>query len=192
MELSKLSSEIDVINAFHVEDMDITGISFHHLKIEEGYLFVCIKGYQSDGHVYLQSAVNNGAVAAIVQEYQPGINIPQLVVVNSRIAMARLAAAFYGHPSQHMKMIGITATNGKTTTSFMLNDILETAGLKTGLIGTVSVKIDKTYTPSELTTPESLDLQRFLKQMVDQHVTHGNYGGLLGGHGNAPCRRRGL
>lgn len=174
MNIHELIGAIDVVNAFNVRDIDVTGIAYHSGKVQPGHLFVCIRGHKTDGHQYLAKAVERGAVAAIVEEYQEAFTIPQYVVANSRIAMARLAAAFYGHPSERLKMIGITATNGKTTTSFMLNSILEQAQLKTGVIGTVSVKIDDTHIPSELTTPESLDLQRFLRQMVDAGVTHVN------------------
>lgn len=174
VKLSELVRSIDIVDAFHLRDIDVSGIAYHSGKVEPGDVFVCIRGLLADGHRFLEAAVSKGAVAAIVEEYQADVDVPQYVVANSRIAMARLAAAFYGQPSKQLKMIGITATNGKTTTSFMLNAILEHAKLKTGLIGTVSVKIDDQFIPSELTTPESLDLQRFLKQMVDSDVTHVN------------------
>lgn len=174
VKLNELVQAIDIVDAFHMKELDVSGIAYHSGKVKPGDVFVCIRGLLADGHKYLASAVSKGAVAAIVEEYQADIDIPQYVVANSRIAMARLAASFYSQPSKQLKMIGITATNGKTTTSFMLNAILEHAKLKTGLIGTVSVKIVDEYIPSELTTPESLDLQNFLKQMVDKQVTHVN------------------
>lgn len=172
MELKDLLTSIEVKDAYNHKDITIKGISYHSKKVTEGHLFVCIRGYKTDGHKYLPQAVENGAVAAIVEEYQGNMNIPQYVVENSRIALARLGAYFYDHPSKKMKMIGITATNGKTTTSFMTNDILENEGFRTGLIGTVVVKMDDYSTPAELTTPESLDLQYYLSQMVDKEVSH--------------------
>lgn len=170
--LENLLNSIQIKKSYNEKDLNIDGISYHSKKVTKGHLFVCIKGYKTDGHKYLPQAVENGAVAAIVEEFQEGISIPQYVVENSRIALARLGAAFYNNPSKKMKMIGITATNGKTTTSFMTNAMLENEGLKTGLIGTVLIKMDDYCTPAELTTPESLDLQYYLNQMVDKHVSH--------------------
>lgn len=170
--LKELQKSIAIIDTLNPMDQLISGISYHSQKCEEGHVFVCITGYQTDGHKYLLNAVQNGATAAIVERFQEGVDIPQFLVSNSRIALAQLAAAYYDYPAQKMKMIGITATNGKTTTSYMANAILENHGLKTGLIGTVVIKIDDHSIPSELTTPESLDLQRYLKQMVDRDVSH--------------------
>lgn len=174
MKLSDLTTSIEIKNAFHMKELVITGIAYHSGKVKQGYLFVCIRGLQSDGHAYLASAIDNGAGAAIVEDYQEDYDIPQIVVHNSRQALARLSQVYYDYPSRKLHMIGITATNGKTTTSFMLNHILEKHGLATGMIGTVAVKINQSYTPSELTTPESLELQGILKQMVDEQVTHVN------------------
>ena len=170
--LENLLKSIQIKKSYNEKDLNIDGISYHSKKVTNGHLFVCIKGYKTDGHKYLPQAIENGAVAAIVEEFQADISIPQYVVENSRIALARLGAAFYNNPSKKMKMIGITATNGKTTTSFMTNAMLENEGLKTGLIGTVLIKMDDYCTPAELTTPESLDLQYYLSQMVDKHVSH--------------------
>src|SRR5699024_4212758 len=122
-------------------NIPISGMAYHSQKVSEGDLFVCIRGLKADGHKYLSSAASNGAKAAIVEEINDNVDIPQYVVENSRIAMARLAACFYGQPSKKMKMIGITASNGKTTTSYMTNALLENQGYKTGLIGTVNIKI---------------------------------------------------
>ena len=153
-------------------DMPVTGIAYHSRKVEPGNVFVCVVGYKTDGHKYLADAVRAGAVAAIVESFQDRIDIPQIRVENSRIALATLGAAFYNWPSSRMTMIGITATNGKTTTSYMTNAILENHGLRTGLIGTVVVKIDDSSMPAELTTPESLDLQHYLHQMDNRGVSH--------------------
>jgi len=170
--LKNLLNSIQVKQTFNEKDLNIEGISYHSQKVTNGHLFVCIRGYKTDGHQYLPKAVKNGAVAAIVEEFQENISIPQYVVENSRIALARLGSAFYNNPSSKMKMIGITATNGKTTTSFMTNAMLENEGLKTGLIGTVVIKMHDYSTPAELTTPESLDLQYYLSQMVEREVSH--------------------
>ncbi|WP_077623707.1 Mur ligase family protein [Sediminibacillus massiliensis] len=172
MKLSNLLQSIEVLDSLNPKESEIAGLSYHSQKTSKNDVFVCIRGYKTDGHKYLQNAVNNGAVAAIVEEFQDDIRIPQYRVENSRIALAKLGDAYYDHPSKKLKMIGITATNGKTTSSYMTNAILEKEGLKTGLIGTVNIKIDNDSIPSELTTPESLDLQYYLQQMVEKEVTH--------------------
>lgn len=172
IELKKILNFVDIKERYNDKDLKINGISYHSQKVGKGHIFVCIKGYKTDGHKYLPQAIEKGAVAAIVEEFQEDVSIPQYLVSNSRIALAELGAAFYGDPSENMKMIGITATNGKTTTSFMTNAMLENGGLKTGLIGTVLIKMDDYSTPAELTTPESLDLQYYLGQMVDKKVSH--------------------
>ncbi len=172
MKLHELLESIEIVEKLNAKDMFTTGVSYHSQKVLDGHLFVCIRGYKTDGHKYLANAASNGATAAIVEEFIKDVDIPQYLVKNSRIALARLGASFYNITSEKLKMIGITATNGKTTTSYMANAILENQGLKTGLIGTVSIKIDDTSIPSELTTPESLDLQHYLKQMVDRNVSH--------------------
>lgn len=172
IELKNILKSINIKKEYNDKDLNINGISYHSQKVEKDYLFVCIRGYKTDGHKYLAQAVENGAVAAIVEEFQENINIPQYLVENSRTALAKLGATFYNNPSENMKMIGITATNGKTTTSFMTNSILENEGFKTGLIGTVLIKMHDYSTPAQLTTPESLDLQYYLSQMVDKEVSH--------------------
>src|SRR5690625_979320 len=172
MQASSLLQSINVVDRFNEQDFLVKGISYHSKEVKENHVFVCITGYKTDGHKYLQDAVNNGAKAAIVEKIDTDIHIPQYRVPNSRIALAQLSAQFYGQPSNKMQMIGITATNGKTTTSFMTNSILDNHGFKTGLIGTINVKIENEYTPSFLTTPESLELQQFFKDMSEVGTTH--------------------
>ncbi|MEN2767119.1 Mur ligase family protein [Ornithinibacillus xuwenensis] len=172
MQLKELLEAIEVINDREVDAVQIKEVSYHSQKVEQGHLFVCVKGYKTDGHKYLADAVKRGAVAAIVEDYQEDVNIPQYVVHNSRIALAKLGAHLYQYPSRKMNMIGITATNGKTTTSYMTNAILENEGHRTGLIGTVIVKNGDESIPAELTTPESLDLQHYLSDMVQNDVSH--------------------
>lgn len=170
--LRDLLQAVNVIDSNGSDDISVAGLSYHSNRCAEGDLFVCITGYQTDGHRYLQDAVDRGAFAAIVERFQPHVPVPQFLVKNSRVALARLGAAYYGHPADRMTMIGITATNGKTSTTYMVNAMLEKHGITTGMIGTVVVKIDDETIPSELTTPESLDLQRYLRQMADRGVTH--------------------
>lgn len=167
----------DLISVLHIEEtkndknIEIGGLAYHSAKVKENDLFVCIKGYQTDGHQYLGSAISKGCSAAIVEDFMD-FDIPQYKVKNSRTALATLADKYFDHPSSKMNVVGITATNGKTTTSFMLNEILEINKLKTGLIGTVVVKIDDEQEASVLTTPESLDLHDYFNQMVKKDVSH--------------------
>ena len=172
MELTKLMEHVDVKEVIHAKRIDIIGLSYNSRKVEKGQVFVCVRGFKSDGHQFAGQAVENGATALVVEEFIEGLDVPQYKVESGRNALATLADAFYDHPTQKLKTIGITATNGKTSTSFMTNAILENHGLKTGLMGTVVVKIGDYAEPSELTTPESLDLQRFYAQMVEAGVTH--------------------
>ncbi|MCH4886889.1 UDP-N-acetylmuramyl-tripeptide synthetase [Acidaminobacter sp. JC074] len=171
MNIHTLLQAIDVIDSRNEASIDIKNIQYHSKKVTEGSLFVCVKGYKVDGHDYLKSAKDSGALAAIVEDYMD-IDIMQFRVKDSRLALALLADKFYNHPSSEMKLIGITASNGKTSTSFMLNSILEAHQLKTGLIGTVIVKIDDEQIPSVLTTPESLDLHHYFRMMRDKGVSH--------------------
>ncbi len=150
----------------------VTSIAYHSGRATGGSLFVCIRGYKTDGHLYLKQAVENGAVAAVVENFQEGIDIPQYRVEDSRRALAALADHFYGHPSKKLDLTGVTATNGKTTTTYMINSIFEEHGLNTGLIGTVIVKMGSHVQPADLTTPESLDLHCYFAQMVKQLVSH--------------------
>jgi UDP-N-acetylmuramoyl-L-alanyl-D-glutamate--2,6-diaminopimelate ligase len=150
----------------------VTGLAYHSGRVSKGSLFVCIKGYKTDGHLYLRQAVENGAVAAIVEDFQEDLKIPQYRVADSRQALAALADHYYNHPSQKLKITGVTATNGKTTTTYMINAILEEHGLKAGLIGTVIIKTGELVRPADLTTPESLDLHQYFQEMVEQQVTH--------------------
>lgn len=171
MKLKQLLQAIEIIDSKYDSDIEIDNIQYHSAKVSKGSLFVCIKGYKTDGHNYLESAVSAGAVAAIVEDFMD-LDIPQYKVKNSRMALALLADTYYKHPSSQLKVIGITATNGKTTTSFMMDSILETHKLKTGLIGTVVVKIDDEREAAVLTTPESLDLHCFFNKMLDKNVSH--------------------
>jgi UDP-N-acetylmuramoyl-L-alanyl-D-glutamate--2,6-diaminopimelate ligase len=150
---------------------EIVKIAYHTNQVENGTLFVCIKGYEVDGHRYLSKALELGAIVAVVEDLQD-VNIPQIVVPNSRLALALLSSAFYGDPSKKLYTIGITATNGKTSTSFMVDSILKAARFETGIIGTVMTRYKDQLIPSFLTTPESLDLQGYFKDMLSKGVSH--------------------
>ncbi|MYL36802.1 Mur ligase family protein [Halobacillus litoralis] len=171
--LNQLLSSIEVLEAWNDQDMNVQGLAYNSKNVSEGDVFVCIKGFKTDGHRYVKDAVQSGAAAIIVEDYQDGWeDLPQYRVEDSRQALAALSDAYYNHPSRAMKTIGITATNGKTSTSFMTDAILEEHGLKTGLIGTVVVKYGDYSEPTKLTTPESLDLHRYFAEMRNQDVSH--------------------
>lgn len=170
--LQDLLEHVHILESTGKANPAITGLAYHSERVLPGMLFVCIKGFKTDGHLFLRRAAEKGAVAAIVEDIQPAVGLPQFRVADSRAALAAAADCFYAHPSRKLKMIGITASNGKTTTSFMTNAVLEEQGLKTGLIGTVIVKAGNKIRPAVLTTPESLDLHHYLYQMAEQGVTH--------------------
>ncbi|MBZ2175867.1 UDP-N-acetylmuramoyl-L-alanyl-D-glutamate--2,6-diaminopimelate ligase [Schnuerera sp. xch1] len=172
MKLYKLLDSIDIIKSWHENNVEIKGIAYHSGRVNPGDLFVCIKGYKTDGHKFISQAIENGAVAVIVEDVQQGYNVPQFCVKDTRQALAAISDAYYNHPSKKMKVIGITGTNGKTSTSFMTNAILEKHNLETGIIGTVMVKFGNYIEPSILTTPESLDLHHYFLQMRNQKVSH--------------------
>ncbi len=151
-------------------DIEIKSIAYDSRLSEPGGLFVALRGGYVDGHDFTAAARKQGAVAIAAERSIP--RIPTLVYDDTRAALPCLAAAFYGHPARHLGVIGITGTDGKTTTSYLTESILRHAGLTTGMIGTVSVKIAGEILEHETrqTTPESLDIQRYLARMRDAGV----------------------
>lgn len=153
--------------------MEYTGIAYDSRKVKPGDLFVAIPGFKVDGTAFIQQAIANGATTIVAEKE---VEVPAKVnfqkVPSARSALAHLANKFYDYPSQKVKLIGITGTNGKTTVSYLIESILKTAGFKVGVIGTVGARIDGKELPSTLTTPESLELQEMLAEMVKQGVTH--------------------
>jgi UDP-N-acetylmuramoyl-L-alanyl-D-glutamate--2,6-diaminopimelate ligase len=148
-------------------DREIVGISYDSRRVTPGMLFVAIPGQQTDGHDHIASAVDRGAAAVICQRngFVPA-RATKIKVADTREALARAAAAFYGHPSTKLKVIGVTGTNGKTTVAFLIKHLLETAGVRTGLIGTVQYEIGERVIPAQRTTPEALEIQQMMAQMV--------------------------
>ncbi len=152
-------------------DACITGIAYNSNRVVEGDLFVALRGGYVDGHQFAGAALEAGAVALMV-ERPTGVGVPEIVVADTRAALAQLSAEFFGHPSHKLTVVGITGTDGKTTTSYLLDSILRDAGRRTGVIGTIAVTIDNKIVEGETrqTTPESLDVQRHLANMVDAGV----------------------
>lgn len=150
-------------------DCEIGCIEYDSRRVQKGDMFCCINGTFQDGHIYAEGAVKAGAVALLVERRLP-IDVPQIIVKNSRIAMAELAAEFYGHPTNGIPIIGITGTNGKTTTTYMIKSIAEQAGLKVGLVGTIRNYAGDKSIHTERTTPESVELQSVFRTMRDEGV----------------------
>lgn len=134
-----------------------------------GVLFVAVRGFTVDGHDYLQQAVDAGA-AAVCVERPTSLKVPQLVVSDTRSALPHLAAAVHHHPSRHLRVVGITGTNGKTTVAYLLDSIVRAAGMTSALIGTIGARIDGRSIAVGRTTPEAPEFQRLLAGMVDAHV----------------------
>lgn len=153
------------------KNIQITDLKYDSRQVQAGDLFFCISGYETDGHKYAPQAVENGAAAVVVTRELEGLNATQIVVNDDRKVMAVVAARFFGYPSSKMEMIGITGTNGKTTTTYMIKQILEQEGYKVGLIGTIQNMIGSEALHTERTTPESIDLQRLLRRMLDEKCT---------------------
>ena len=158
-------------------NIDINKIEYDSNKIEKGDLFVAIKGFNEDGHNYINDAVKNGAVAVVIdKEESKNINLEDeitiIAVENSRKTLAVLSARFYDNPASKLRIIGITGTKGKTTTAYMIRDIMLAAGKKTGMIGTIyNTYADKVIEASR-TSPESLELHKLLKDMVDSGMEY--------------------
>ncbi len=149
----------------------IGSIHYRAQDVEPGGVFVAIAGSAADGHDFIDEALSRGA-SAIVTQKETGIGVPALRVSDTRKALAMISAAFYGNPSEHLMLIAITGTNGKTTTAYIIEGILQKAGYRVGVIGTINYRYgDKTF-DNPVTTPESLDLQRILAEMKQSGVTH--------------------
>lgn len=143
-----------------------SGIQADSRKVVPGDLFICLPGYTVDGHDFAAQAVERGAVALLVERFLP-IAVPQVRVRDARRAMAIVASHFFGLPTQEMKLIGVTGTNGKTTITYLLEKIFADAGYKTGLVGTIRHKVGEQWLPSRNTTPDVLELQSMFRQMAD-------------------------
>lgn len=154
-----------------MQQTPISGICCRSRQVVPGSVFVAIKGFAADGHAFIPLAVEQGAVAVICE--QP-VDSEALIlpVVDSRKALAALAAAYYGHPSAHMTLIGITGTNGKTTTSYLIESVLQAAGIAAGAIGTINYRYDGRVFDNPVTTPESIDLQGILADMRTAGISH--------------------
>ena len=170
MKLKEIISGIHVVETIGDTDKDIQAIHIDSRKIEPGHLFVAVKGTQTDGHVYIDKAIEKGA-SAIVCETLPGNlhkNIIYIKVENTEDCVGKLATAFYGNPTSKMELIGVTGTNGKTTIATLLYHMFRKFGYKVGLISTVCNYIDDEAIPTEHTTPDPITLNKLLGRMADE------------------------
>lgn len=149
----------------------ITGIAYRSADVRAGDAFFCVPGFAHDGHEFAADAAARGAVAIVAMHEVPGVDVPQVLVPDTRVALALASAHFFGDPSRGLEVVGITGTNGKTTTSYLLDAILRAAGRRTGVIGTIETRIADERIPASRTTPESRDLQETLARMRDAGVS---------------------
>ncbi|NLM05000.1 MAG: UDP-N-acetylmuramoyl-L-alanyl-D-glutamate--2,6-diaminopimelate ligase [Clostridiales bacterium] len=168
----------DILNKIHIEEiignkeLDIDNIVYDSRKVVPDSMFICITGFKTDGHIYIDQAIQKGATAIMIEKdldtYVDGITY--IKVKNTRKTMAVIAKNFYQNPSKELDLIGITGTNGKTSTTYMIKSILEVSNKKTNLIGTIANYIAGEEIEADRTTPESIDLQRMFRKMVDFKV----------------------
>lgn len=173
MNLKQILQNLNYTILKGTDNIEVGKIEYDSREIKSGDVFFCIEGYNTDGHKFIESAVKNGATAIVCQKRPE--NLPDCSVImvdDTREALAISSASFYGHPADKMKLIGITGTNGKTTSTYIIKSILEQAGYKVGLIGTIANYIGDKRVPSHRTTPESLELHRLFRQMVDEGIEY--------------------
>jgi UDP-N-acetylmuramoyl-L-alanyl-D-glutamate--2,6-diaminopimelate ligase len=166
MQLKILAESIPVREIVGPLDREVDGIFYDSRRVQKNGLYVAVRGAHFDGHRFTEQAIERGASAIVVERPESHSRATSLVVADSRLALADLAFTFFRKPALRLKMAGVTGTNGKTTTSFLLKHICEAAGLRSGLIGTVRYEIGERVLPATRTTPESLDLQELLAQMA--------------------------
>jgi len=176
MELTELINSVHAIQvAGDIQQKDVSSVCYDSRKVKQNTLFVAVKGFNTDGHKFILDAINRGAIAIILEDNKSipddifiHEKVAKILVADSRKALAEVSGAFYKFPSQKIKLIGITGTNGKTTTSYFIKSILENAGEKTGLIGTIANYIGDKEIKSSLTTPESNDLNELFFEMYNE------------------------
>lgn len=172
MKLSDILTGIQVLAASAPMDQEITGISYDSRTVKPGQLFVAVTGFASDGHRFIHMAMEKGAAAVLCQRMPEG-NEPYVQVTDTRLALALASANYFGHPAKRMQFIGVTGTNGKTTTTYLLKHILEkTRNAKVGLVGTIQNMIGDQVLETEHTTPESYELQKLFYEMAEAGCTH--------------------
>lgn len=163
-----------IINIEKTESTEISGISYNSKTTTNGDIFVCLVGEHVDGHDFVENAIKNGANAIISQKELPQFNVPIIIVNDTQYALAQLASIFYNMPSQHLRLVGVTGTNGKTTVTHLIENIFEKAEINCGLIGTLGYRLSSkdTYHCAKHTTPQSPELQKAFKTMLNNNISH--------------------
>ncbi len=172
MKLLDLISSLPAKEVIGNPEVEVKGLAYHSGAVQEGFVFAAVRGLRDDGRRFIPDALSRGACAVLVDQpldMQSGV---QIVVPDGREALARLSSAFYGFPSSFLTVIGITGTNGKTTTAYLIESILQEDGKSVGVMGTVNYRYQGRVMPAPTTTPESLDLQKNLQAMREAGVTH--------------------
>ena len=171
MKLREIVKNLEILQTNADMDMEISGVSYDSRETKPGDLFVAVRGYDTDGHKYIPAAVKAGAAAVVCEEERE--DAPYIRVPNSRLALAISSRDFFGDPASQMTTIAVTGTNGKTTSTYMLKHMLETLpGVKVGLVGTIGNMIGSEMIHTERTTPESYELHKLFRQMLDAGCTH--------------------
>jgi len=163
-ELAQLLEGIDFVGP---EDVTVSGFTSDSREVRDGFAFVAVPGFQTDGHRYIPQAIKNGAVAIVLEEMVDTQSVPTFQVPSSRRALSRLAAAWYNFPGSHLNIIGITGTNGKTTITNIVRTLLSTAGRNAASIGTLGYTVGEEFYPTSLTTPDAPELHAHLAEMVE-------------------------
>ena len=169
MKCSQLLEHLEYTCLQGSTDVKVTAVVYDSRKIEEGCLFLCIKGAAFDGHKFAAEAAEKGAAVLVVEDE---VEVPDSVTVikvdNTRYAMALISAAWFGYPAEELTTIAVTGTKGKTTTTYMVKSLLEEAGHKVGVIGTIEVVIGQEHIPVNNTTPESYDIHSYFRKMAEE------------------------
>ena len=167
MKLTEMLKTMEPMAVDGPQDQEITGITYDSRRVMPGNLFVAVRGERTDGHRFVDAAIDRGATAVML-ERDAGLSprVTRIKVGDTRHTMALAAAEFFHHPSQQLKVVGITGTNGKTTTTFMVKGLMDAAGIPAGLLGTVQYEIGQRVIPASRTTPESVEIQNMMSQMV--------------------------
>ncbi len=166
MNLRELLEQVTTVGVHGPQDVGIEGMAYDSRQVKPGWVFVAVQGHRTDGAGFITEAVSKGAVAVVSEhDLDLGTKVAHVQVPRARRALAEIASAYYGHLSRSMRVIGVTGTNGKTTTAFMLREILRAGGARPGLLGTVSYEIGERSLPSARTTPEAPDIHALFQQM---------------------------
>jgi UDP-N-acetylmuramyl-tripeptide synthetase len=171
-ELDELLEFLNVIKVEGQTRIPVRGLAYHSGRVQPGFIFFCLKGNKADGHEFIPQAVDAGAKAIFLEKALEVRGATKILVSDVRVAMAAVSQLFFDSPSQKLRLIGVTGTNGKTTTTHLIEAIMAAQNYKTGLLGTVKYKVGNENLPVMATTPEAPDLQKMLRIMVDRGVSH--------------------